>query len=194
MNYKHATLYALVLATGLFSVAACKSKAGSEKELWPVLPYLYSQAAAVDSTLAPIRKLIYHDDGQVDTQFVHRKDFRKVAADFLELPDISNKKYSGDYNESEVLDETINRLIVRQTPIDPEDALIQSQEVLIKPALEGDKVTTVMIHTLQNEKDSTIQKRMIWQIDKSFQVTTIVQKGKGNETIATYKVEWGVEE
>jgi hypothetical protein len=51
-----------------------------------------------------------------------------------------------------------------------------------------------MIHTLQNEKDNTIQKRMIWQIDKSFQVTTIVQKGKGNETIATYKVEWGVEE
>lgn len=175
-------------------LTACKSPSGPKKDLWPVLPYLYSQAASVDSSLAPIIKLTYLENDRIDTQYIHRDNFRKTAADFLELPDISSEKFKGEFDESEVLDETINRLIVRQTPYKPEEQMVQSQEVLIKPALEGDKVTTIMINTLQNSKDSSVQKRLIWQIDKSFQVTTIVNKGKGNETVQTYKVVWGSEE
>lgn len=154
------------------------------------MPFLLSEAAAVDSTMASIRKLITRDDGGFDTVFIHRSDFRNEAKDFLTLPDISSSKFAGDYKEEEIMDESINRFLIRQTPLKPEKQLIQSQEVLIRPSLEGDKVTTVMISTLQSDKDSSVQKRMIWTIGSSLQVTTILQKTNEAEKISTYKITW----
>ncbi|MCR6720541.1 MAG: hypothetical protein NVV59_09645 [Chitinophagaceae bacterium] len=174
-----------------FTISGCQSKKKEENKLWPVLPYLMSEVSAVDSSISRITKIITREDGGYDTVYIHRNDFRKEASDFLSLPDISSTKFAGDYKEEEIMDEGIQRFIVRQTPLKPEKQLIQSQEVLIKPALEGDQVMTILISTLQSGKDSSVQKRMIWNIGKSMQVTTIVQKDKDTEKINTYKITWG---
>lgn len=188
------SLPAVSCLLAIWVISGCNCNSSEENKLWPVLPYLHSEAAAADSTLANIRKIISRNDGGFDTVFIHRNEFRNEAKDFLTLPDISSSKFAGDYKEEEIMDESINRFVIRQTALKPEKQLIQSQEVLIKPALEGDQVMTVMIHTLQNRGDSSVQKRMIWTIGKEFQVTTLSQKGREPEKIYTYKITWADQE
>lgn len=184
--------FGIICLLPALAIAGCKSK--EENKLWPVLSYLHSEAAAMDSSLANIRKVVIHEDGSSDTSFIHRDDFKKEAADFLTLPDISSSKFSGDYKEEEIMDEGIQRFIIRQTPVKPGKQLIQSQEVLIKPSLEGDQVKTVIISTNEDIKDSSVQKKMIWSVGSRFQVTTISQKKQEPEKVATYKIIWAEDE
>jgi len=61
---------------------------------------------------------------------------------------------------------------------------------LITPNPEGDKVKSLIIDRFLANKDSSVQKRMLWRIGKSFQVTTIIQKPNNDEKSYTIKVVW----
>ena len=86
-----------------------------------------------------------------------------------------------------MFDETFNRVILTYLPVNPDKEEIQRQEVLIKPDPSGDKVTNIIIDNVINNQDSSVQKNMLWQIDKSFQVTTIRQLPGQPETTSTYQ-------
>ena len=84
----------------------------------------------------------------------------------------------------------LNSVVITYLPEKPEQSQIQRQEMLITPQAGGDKVRSIFVDFLINNRDSIIQKRMLWQVDRSFQVTTIKQKAGGPETISTMKVVW----
>ena len=84
----------------------------------------------------------------------------------------------------------LNSVIITYTPEDPENSVIQRQEMLITPDPAGDRVRNIFVDYLLNNRDSMVQKRMLWLVDRSFQVTTIKQKPGQPETIATTKVVW----
>ena len=65
---------------------------------------------------------------------------------------------------------------------------------MIKPNPSGDKITNVIINRVVNTKDSSIQKRLFWKVDESFQVITIKQLNGQPETTSTVKVVWGENE
>ena len=179
----------------LVSLISCKQKVKSKNEkFFPVLSYIQSQVADIDTSLHSIRKLVYIDSLKTDTIYIHREQFRETAKDFLSIPDLSSSKYEDRYTEEKQLDETMNRVILTYAPLNPEKEEIQRQEVLIKTDPSGDKVTNIIVNQVINTKDSSVQKRLLWKVDESFQVITIKQLNGQPETTSTVKVVWGENE
>ncbi|MEI9809723.1 MAG: hypothetical protein WDO16_18705 [Bacteroidota bacterium] len=150
--------------------------------------------AHIDTSLYSIRQIIYVDSTRTDTVYFRREQFRELAADFLAIPDLSEPKYEDRFTEDRQFDETLNRVIITYTPVKADKEEIQRQEVLIHPEGSGDKVTSIIIDHYINNKDSSLQKRMLWQVDKSFQVVTTRQLLGQPETTSTLKVIWNEDE
>lgn len=177
----------------LLLVASCKDKEeDATKKFISIHSYINSQIAGVDTSLYAIIKLDIIDSTRTDTTYVKREEFRTLAKDFLDLPDIAEKKYRKKYKEESRYDEGMDRAIITYLPEDPSKTVIQRQEMHVKPNLGGGDaiVKTLYIDYLLNSKDSIVQKRMLWQVDRSFQVTTIRQFPGEEEKISTVKVIW----
>ena len=170
---------------------SCNTKSHEKQEdFFPVLPFIQNDVADVDTNLYPIIKIISKDSLNADTFFVKREEFRELAKEFLEIPDLTLKKYKKLFLETKFLDQSLNRVIITYRPKYPEKEEIQRQEILIDPDYEANKVKSLIIEKTIVSGDSSIQKRMLWQIGKSFQITTIIQKSNGEERSNTIKVVW----
>ena len=175
----------------LLSAVSCKQKEKDSREkFFPVLSYIQSQVADIDTSLHSIYKLVYVDSLRTDTFYIHRESFREEAKDFLSIPDISDSKYRDRYTEDKRFDETIDRVVLTYIPLKPEKEEIQRQEVLIKQDPTGDKVTNIIINSVVNTRDSSVQKRLLWKIDESFQVIITKQLVGKPETTSVAKVIW----
>lgn len=184
-----------ILTVALLPFAECKQKDKSkEADFFPVLSFIKSQVANIDTSLYPIRKLVYVDSLRTDTIYLPREQFREAAKDFLSIPDLSSSKYDDRYTEDKLFDETMNRVVLTYTPIRPEQEDIQRQEVLIRPDPSGDKITNIIVNRIVNSKDSSEHKRLLWKVDDSFQVITTKQLKGQPETTTTVKVIWSENE
>jgi hypothetical protein len=180
----------------LFLLISCKQKKKEKppnERFFPVLSFIKSQVAQVDTSLFSIRKVIYVDSAKTDTTYYPREKFKDLATDFLNIPDLADPKYAERFKEEKQFDETLNRVILTYLPVTDEKEEIQRQEVLIHPDPSGDKITSIIIDYFINNKDSSVQKKMLWQVDQSFQVTTTRQLAGQPETNSTYKVIWNEE-
>lgn len=187
-----------VLITGIIIllIGSCGNKKEENKEpFFPVLSFIQSQVAHVDTSIYTIRKVVLKDSAGADTTYISREQFRKEAADFLSLPDISSPEYAKKFTEVKDFDPTLNRVMMVYSPVNPANEEIQRQEVLIKPdSVEGDKITSIFINSVTNSKDNQVEKKLLWQIDKSFQVTTVSSPKNGPEKTSTFKVIWNEED
>jgi hypothetical protein len=176
----------------LFLLVACKSKEKEpDKKYVSVLSLIKSQIAHVDTSLYSIVKIVKKDSLPVDTTYIRREEFESAASDFLSIPDLSDKRVAKKYKEESMYDKTINRVIISYTPLDPSKEEIQKQELLVTPDMaRGDKVNNIIITQIINNRDSLMQKNMLWQVDKSFQVVTTLQKPGKPESITVLKVTW----
>jgi len=185
---------ALLAIIFCLSMVACKQKKKKEpsEQFFPALPYIKSQIKHVDTSIYSIMKIVPVDSVRNDTTYIRREDFEAAAADFLALPDISTSKYEDRYREEKQYDESIDRVLLYYTPEKADKEEIQREDVMIKPdPVNGnDKVTSIIINSVVNKNDTTIEKKMLWNVDKSFQVTTIKQFKDSPETVSTYRVVW----
>jgi hypothetical protein len=156
-----------------------------------VLSLIESQVAHVDTSLYSIIKIEQTDSLSPDTTYIPREEFRAAAKDFLFIPDLSDKKVAKRYKEETMFDETLNRVIITYTPENPSGEEIQKQELLVTPnAATGDKVNNIIINRVISNRDSLMKQNMLWQMDKSFQVATTLQKPGKTEKNITVKVTW----
>jgi hypothetical protein len=51
-------------------------------------------------------------------------------------------------------------------------------------------VKTIFIETATEKKNTSIKKKMLWEIDKWFRIVTITQKQNEPESIETIQVIW----
>jgi hypothetical protein len=177
----------------LFTLLSCGDgeKESSTADYIPVLAFIQSQVAHVDSSLYSIVKLTIHDSTRTDTEYVRREDFRKVASDFLAIPDLTDSRIGKDYEQVRHYDESLNRVIVSYTPKNPDKADIQRQEVLITPGTaEGDKITSIIIERIRGDRNGYFQQNLLWRTDRSFQVVTMEKKPGQPETSRNVKVIW----
>ena len=188
-----ATLLSLVLLLCISCKQKKKGKPANEQFL-PVLSFIKTQVAQVDTSLYAIRKVVFVDSTKSDTVYYKREQFRELASDFLRLPDIASPDYDGRYKEESQFDETLNSVILTYLPVDPEKETIQRMQVMIPPDNSVGKISSISIDYAVNNRDSSVLKRMFWQVDKSFQITTIRQLPGQPETTSTYKVIWNEEE
>ncbi len=196
MKLQSAGLYLLVLLALTFS---CKRKGkeneGSKKYV-SILSLIKAQVADVDSSLYSITKITCTDSLDCDTVYLRREEFREAAKEFLDIPDLSNSKVARKFREEPAIyDEALNRAIITYTPLDPDKEEIKKQELLVTPnAATGDKVNTIIITRVVNNRDGYLRKEMLWQIDKSFQVVTSTQRPGEPEQTVTVKVAWNEDE
>lgn len=150
------------------------------------------QVAKVDTGLYSIMKIVYRDSSHIDTTYINRENFAAEAKDFLETPDLSDQKVAALYKEEPAVhDGLLNRVILTYTPIDPGKVEFKKQELLATPIPGQDaQINDIIIIREINNKDSFMQKKMLWQVDKSFQVVTTSQKPAQPEQVTTVKVTW----
>lgn len=177
----------------MFLIVACKSSDKEEENnatFFPVSSFIKSQVADVDTSIYPIFK-IETLDGKSDSGYIPKEEFKKYANDFIAMPDITQKKWKGDYVESKLFDEDLNSVILSYNLKDEEDdAEIRKQEVIIEPnPEEGDKVTTIIIDKFSAKKNEAVRKHMLWQVDKRFQIVTI-SNNNNKERVHTVKIFW----
>jgi hypothetical protein len=63
---------------------------------------------------------------------------------------------------------------------------------MLEPTNESgnSEVKTVIIHTIKSEGDSTVEKNMVWYVNKRFTVITKIQKADRPEKITKLEVIW----
>ncbi|MEO6071530.1 MAG: hypothetical protein ABIN57_09515 [Chitinophagaceae bacterium] len=168
----------------------CKQKEEPSKDTdyFPATAYIHSQIAHVDTSVFSIIKIVQLDS-TFDTTYIKREDFKKEAADFLTLPDISSKKLRTKYEESKQFDEALQKITFAYTSKE-EDQLIQQEVVVVKPDPNIDKVEMIFIDWLQADGDSTVQKKLTWQANKYFRKITMTQKKGQPEKVERIEVHW----
>ena len=164
---------------------SCKQK---KNDVFPAIDFIRGQIANVDTSVYKILKLVPVTDSTYDTTYVKREDFKKLAKDFLETPDIS-KKFGGKYTEERMMNNELG-LAVFITTTKNEDLEVRRQEVRILPDPPNDKVKSIYIERLNGNKDSSVLKRMTWFTDRKFQVITITQKKNEEEKTSVMEVVW----
>ena len=185
--------YPVLLFAFIIALSACRQKKQEEdKKFISVLSLIKKQVAHVDTSLYSIMKVVYIDSLHSDTSYIPREEFKNTAKDFLDIPDLSDQKVAKRYKEEPArYDELLNRVIITYTPLNPVDEEIKSQELLVTPdPAAGDKVNNIIIIREISNRDSFLQRKMLWQMDKSFQVITTSQKPGKPEITITTKVSW----
>jgi hypothetical protein len=192
-------LAGFVLGLVIVSAWGCKNKDKQSEpgnQFFPAIPYIKSQVAKVDTSLYSIMRIVPIDSTHNDTTYLRREQFKDVAREFLALPDITQGEYTDRFTEQNTFDESLGRVMMIYTAKNAKQEEIQRQEVLIKPqpGTSEDQVTSIFINTNQSNKDSSIEKNLLWKVDESFQVTTIKQYPGKPEITSTYKVSWNESE
>ena len=173
------------------ALTACQSTPAKKYISIPSL--IQEQVAHVDTSLYAITKYVYRgtDTLPSDTIYIPREEFKKVAAEFLAILDLSIPSNARRFNEENRYDPLLERVILTYTPIKPNEEDWQKQEVLVKPdPATGDKVTTIIASKVQNNRNGLVQEELLWLFDRSFQVTQTTQVPGKEPVITTYKVIW----
>jgi hypothetical protein len=181
---KKRTVLAALLVTGLF-YGGCKQK---KNDVFPAIDFIKGQIANVDTSVYRIVKLVPVTDSTYDTSYVKREDFKNLAKDFVETPDIS-KKFGGKYTEERMMNNELGLAVFIATTRD-EDLEVRRQEVRILPDPPNDKVKSIYIERLNGNGDSSVLKRMTWYADRRFQIITITQKKNQEEKTSVMQVVW----
>jgi hypothetical protein len=182
----------ITLGTIIF-LTACKNNTPQEEKdasFFPVVSFIKGQIINIDTSLYRIVKVETVDTIK-QTTYIKREDFRKYAKDFLELPDISSSKYKDDYQETKVFDDVLNQVILSYTTTDDENS-VRREDVMLNPTNESgnSEVKNIIINTLEQAKDSSIEKNMVWYAGKRFTIITKVQKANQPEKIKKLEVIW----
>jgi hypothetical protein len=162
----------------------------SKKEAYiPVGVIIKAQVNNIDTSLYTIIKVNYVDSIRSDTEYVRREDVRALAQDFLNIPELSKS----DYTEENFPGPTEGASTFTYRPVKPDKQELKQVDLIIDPSLEmqgKSQITTIIIEKLIANKDSSVEKKLLWQTDKSFQVTKIKQLPGQPEMYSSYKVIW----
>ncbi len=187
---KYSSVLLLII---IYLVEGCTPKEKEpDKKYVSIVSLIKKQVENVDTSLYPIIKITTVDSLPSDTIYIPREEFASVAKDFLDIPDLSDPKVAKKYKEEQArYDESLNRVVITYTPLDSEKEEVKKQELLVTPSeAAGDKVSNIIVLREISNKDSFLQKKMLWQMDKSFQVVTTRQKPGIPEKVTILKVSW----
>lgn len=154
-----------------------------------VIAIIKGQLNQLDTSLFQFTKL-ETVDGKTDTTFLKREEIRTLAKDFLSLPDITQSDYSGKYTEDRFIDESSNTLNITATAKN-EHLEIQKQIIMVPlNQYTSGSVQSLYIDRIIDTKDSTLEQKLFWQMDKFFRIASIIQKANTPEKTKLLTVKW----
>lgn len=174
-------------------LSSCKNNAANDSAdgtYFPVVSFLKGQVLDIDTSLYRIVK-IETINGVAQTSYIKREDFRKVAKEFLTLPDITSKRLKKHYEETKMFDDALNSVVLTYTTSEA-DLTVRREDVVLNPtnASGNSEVTTIIVNTLQNLENTTIEKNMVWYVNKRFTIVTKTQTATQPEQIKKVEVIW----
>lgn len=172
-----------------FSLACNGKKEDLNEQEISVLSIIKGQINHLDTSFYQIMKY-ERKDGKTDSTFLKREEVKLFTADFLSLPDLTRKGLMENYTEEKLIDNSQNTLSIISTA--NKDNLEIRKQIIIVPIdnLSSGKVQSIFFDRYIDKKDSSIEQKLFWQIDKFFQVGTITRKGNEPEKIRFLKVTW----
>lgn len=189
----------LFISIGILAFSsACKQKKKENKNddgAISAVSIIKGQLNDLDTSLYQLTKIETADTslqlkGPADTMIIKREDIRKFAQPFLTLPDITTENYPEKYTEDKLIDAEQGTLSITATAKE-ETAEIQRQIIIAGLAdVSSGKVKSVYIDRYQQSVDSTLEQKLFWEIDKSFMITTIIQKENRPDKVHRVRVEW----
>jgi len=183
--------YLIVPALVVILLTACKEKKEAKQEPpISVLSIIKGQLNHLDSSLYGITK--YETaDSITDTTYLKREDIRKFAAPFLSLPEIADKNYYENYTEERFINDQQETLNITSTAKN-ENAEIQKQIIIVIALADGSsgKVQSIFVDRYISSKDSTVEQKLFWEMDKYFSIGSIIEKENKPEKTRFTKVAW----
>jgi hypothetical protein len=170
--------------------AGCKEKKETKQEP-PIsaLSIIKGQLNGLDTSLYSIIKY-EKADSVTDTVYLKREEVRKFASPFLTLPEIADKEYYENYTEERLIDAQQETLNITSTAKN-ENAEIQKQIMVITLAdVSSGKVQSIFIDRYIPSKDSTIEQKLFWEVDKYFSIGRIIEKENQPDKTHFTKVTW----
>ena len=170
---------------------SCKDKVkneGEDSSFFPVVSFIKSQVAHVDTSLYKIIKIVKKDSA-ADTTYLKREEFREAAKDFLTIPDITTDDLKDEYTETKLFVQDLDQVALNYMPKEPNKEITR-QEVMIKANSDGDKVQSIFINQIINNRNGSVHKILFWEVDKQFRVITLTQLPDKPETKETIEVKW----
>ena len=172
------------------SILGCNNKKlDSTKAYFSVVDYLNGEVKKIDSLPLHFLKITAVDSTS-DTTEATKEEFNKYAQEFLTIPDIATPRNMKRYTEANDFDETMNNVLLMYTPKEDDD-VVRNETVMMEPDEGGNThVKTILVTTVANSGDSTVEKNLTWHIDKRFQVVTKTSLNGQREKISTVIITW----
>jgi hypothetical protein len=181
--------YCLFLCLLLACKGEKKEPHNDDQNFFDVNGFLKSQVAQVDTSLYRIIKM-ETDGNRTDTTFIPREEFRKYAVDFTSLPDIASKELKDGYTSSKMVDTLLQRVIYSYTAAE-DDLEIRREDITIDPRIGStSEIKTIFIHRIADNSDSTVDKKLLWEVNRRFVVITTTSKENEPERIKKLEVRW----
>jgi len=183
--------YLILSALITILVTACKEKKDKPPEPGiSALSIIKGQVNMLDTSFYEFIK--YENNGNgFDTLYLKREEVRKFAEPFLSLPDITDKKNNSKYTEEKLIDAQTDKLSIISILKDEETSEVLKQIMVIDVAdVSSAKVESIYIDRSISSKDSIIEQKLFWQIDKYFTInSTTIKENLPDKTYFT-KVTW----
>jgi hypothetical protein len=176
-----------------FLLEGCSQNDAPAKNFVSIPSLIEEQVSHVDTSLYAITRYDYRGTDTIpfDTIYIPREKFREEAQAFLSIPDLSQPNLAKAFTEESRYDELLKKVIISYYPIDKEKATIQKEELHILPDLaEGDKVTTILVSKVINDRNGLQQEELLWLMDKSFSIIRTQQRPGQPAELITTKVSW----
>jgi hypothetical protein len=179
------------LITVLFVlISSCKNESKTKEEIpISVISIIKGQIQHLDTSLYQFTKYKISEE-KPDTSWINREEAIQLASDFLTLPDISKKDYHNDYTEERLIDAAQNILSITAMA-KKEEAEIQKQIIIINlDELASGKVSSIYFDRIKQVRDTVIEQKLFWEIDKFFQIGTSTLVNNQQEKTDLLKVSW----
>lgn len=193
---------AFIFAGSLLFVSACgntppgpppapKEDSTATTAYLPVADYLRAEISYVDSTPLAIRKYTTQNNRK-DSSFIQQEEFNRLAKEFL-VPELATDSFKNNYSESSFMDKTTGYLTFTYSTRNKELPL-QRVDVLAAPGSSMNKVKSVYLQKHSAEGDTTVVKKMFWQMGHNFLILTSSQLPGKAPLERQLKVVWATDE
>ncbi|MEO6962010.1 MAG: hypothetical protein ABIY90_08590 [Puia sp.] len=163
-----------------------------QKDYFPVLDYLESEIAGVDSLPSKMTEYITRN-GKTDSAILTLTAFNKLAAGFL-LPGLDSNRFEKRFEENSFLDQTTNLLSFTYSTKDTSYGLRRVDVLAIPDPAGTDKVKSIYLESSALHGDTLILSKMFWNSGKSFSIIHIYQPAHGEAVTSQTKVVWNSSE
>ena len=178
-------------------LTACKDRSVAKDEradgikktdVFPITSFLAGQIHEVDSLAQPIVKYTTND-GVTDSATISKEEFKRLANEFMK-PDITEPANKKLYKETSFADQSVPSVTITYSTT-LKNLEVRRIDVIIKPdPVISDKVQSIYMEKLSQNKDTSVLKKLLWKTDQNFQIITSTQAGNNPPVFNQLKVSW----